>query len=153
MERILHTTELAAGKAPPRIDIGRILHPRSVAVLGASDSLDKFGGRIMHFLVRHGFAGEIYPINLHRKEIAGRRAFERITAVPASPDIAILAVPIEHLVRSVEEAAAAGVGCSVIIATGFAEAGDDGEQRQASLVRIASESGMRIIGPNCMGMI
>ncbi len=153
MKHVLHTAQAAAGKAAPRIDIGRILHPRSVAVLGASDSIDKFGGRIMHFLIRHGFAGDIYPINPRRKEIAGRPAFERIAAVPAPPDVAILAVPTGHLVQSVEEAAEAGVGCAVIIATGFAEAGEDGEQRQASLVRIASESGMRIVGPNCMGLI
>ena len=153
MDRILHTSQANAGRAAPRIDIDRILHPRSVAVFGASDSIDKFGGRIMHFLVRHGFAGEIYPINLHRQEIAGRRAFPRIVEVPKPPDVAILAVPIERLVGSVEEAARAGVGCCVIIATGFAEAGADGEGRQAALVRIATESGMRIVGPNCMGLI
>ncbi len=153
MERILHTAQAGAGRATPRIDIGRILHPDSVAVLGASDSLDKFGGRIMHFLVRHGFAGEIYPINRQRKEIAGRRAFPRIAEVPTPPDVAILAVPTQHLIGSLEEAAQAGVGCCIIIATGFAEAGEDGAERQATLVRIAAESGMRIVGPNCMGLI
>ncbi|HEV8228301.1 MAG TPA: CoA-binding protein, partial [Methylomirabilota bacterium] len=58
----LHTAELTAGRAAPRVGMDRILHPRSVAVFGASDSPDKFGGRIIRFLVRHGFAGEIYPI-------------------------------------------------------------------------------------------
>ncbi|HEX5327424.1 MAG TPA: acetate--CoA ligase family protein, partial [Acetobacteraceae bacterium] len=86
-------------------------------------------------------------------EVAGRRAFASIAQVPAPPDVAILAVPVERLVSSVEEAARAGVGCCVIIATGFAEAGEDGEERQAALVRIAAESGMRIVGPNCMGLI
>ena len=135
------------------MEIERILHPRSVAVFGASDSQDKFGGRIMHFLVRHGFEGEILPINLRRDTVLGRRAYPRIAAAPAPPDVAILAVPGGSLVETVREAAAAGVGCCVIISTGFAEAGADGASRQAELVAIARASGTRLVGPNCMGLI
>ena len=149
----LHTAELTGGRAAPRVGIERILHPRSVAVFGASDSTDKFGGRIMHFLVRHGFAGEIYPINPRRSEVAGRTAYPAIGAVPAPPDVAILAVPADALVQSVTEAAAAGVGSCVIISTGFAEAGTEGMARQAALVEVARRTGIRLIGPNCMGLI
>ena len=67
----LHAALVPGPRARPRVDVERILHPRSVAVFGASDSKDKFGGRIMHFLVRHGFAGEIYPINPRRAEVVG----------------------------------------------------------------------------------
>ncbi|MEJ1975828.1 MAG: CoA-binding protein [Acetobacteraceae bacterium] len=70
-----------------------MLHPRSVAVYGASDSREKFGGRIMHFLVQHGFAGEIVPINPRRAEICGRRAYPRVTDAPNRVDVAIIAVP------------------------------------------------------------
>ncbi len=152
MDTILHMGGDAA-RAAARISVERILHPGSVAVFGASESLDKLGGRIMHFLTRHGFAGKIYPINLHRGVVAGRRAFPRIADVPETPDVAILAVPTERLVATLQEAAAAGVGCCVVISTGFAEAGEDGAERQAALVRIASCTGMRIVGPNCMGLI
>jgi len=140
-------------RARPRVGLDRILHPRSVAVFGASDSKDKFGGRIMSFLLQHGFAGEIYPINPRRAEVLGRRAYAAIAAAPAPPDVAILAVPGGSLVASVAEAAAAGVGCCVVISTGFAEAGAEGAARQALLVEIARSSGMRLIGPNCMGLI
>jgi len=140
-------------RARPRVALDRILHPRSVAVFGASDSKDKFGGRIMSFLVQHGFAGEIYPINPRRAEVLGRRAYPAIRDAPAPPDVAILAVPGRSLVESVAEAAAAGVGCCVIISTGFAEAGAEGAERQAALVEIARRSGMRLVGPNCMGLI
>jgi acyl-CoA synthetase (NDP forming) len=151
---VLHTARLDAGaRATPRVDIERILHPRSVAVLGASDSKQKFGGRIMNFLVHHGFGGDIYPINLHRSEVLGRKAYASIGAVPVPPDVAILAVPPNALVPSVREAAAAGVGCCVIITTGFAEAGPEGVVRQAELVEIAARTGTRIVGPNCMGLI
>ena len=72
----LHTAELGDGRVAPRVGIDRILHPRSVAVFGASDSPDKFGGRIMRFLVRHGFAGEIYPINPRRSARFHSSAFK-----------------------------------------------------------------------------
>jgi acetyl-CoA synthetase (ADP-forming) len=107
----------------------------------------------MHFLVRHGFAGEIVPINPRRDEVLGRRAYPAIAAAPTPPDVAILAVPGSSLVATVREAAAAGVGCCVIISTGFAEAGEEGARRQADLVAIARESGTRLVGPNCMGLI
>src|SRR6266576_445410 len=107
----LHAALLTGERARPRVDIARILHPRSVAVFGASDSKDKFGGRIMHFLVRHGFAGEIYPINLRRAEVVGRKAYPSIGDAPTPADVAILAVPPGALVPSVREAAEAGVGC------------------------------------------
>ncbi len=150
---ILHTAHRAQRSAPPRISVECILHPRSVAVFGASASLAKFGGRIIHFLTRHGFAGAIYPINPIRVEIAGHKAYPRIDEAPAAPDVAILAVPTERLVDTVREAAQAGVGCCVIISTGFAEASSAGAEQQAKLVDIAARTGMRIVGPNCMGFI
>jgi acetyl-CoA synthetase (ADP-forming) len=149
----LHAALIPGPRAPARVDVDRLLHPRSVAVFGASDSKDKFGGRIMHFLLRHGFAGEIVPINPRREEVLGRRAYPAIAAVPSPPDVAILAVPGASLVSTVREAAAAGVGACVIISTGFAEAGAEGAARQAELAAIARESGTRIVGPNCMGLI
>jgi len=152
-DAILHAVRLGPDRARPRVGVDRLLHPRSVAVFGASDSKDKFGGRIMHFLVRHGFPGEIYPINLRRPEVLGRRAYPEIGAAPAGVDVAILAVPSDSLVRSVSEAAAAGVGGCVIISTGFAEAGEEGRARQAALVEIVRQTGIRLVGPNCMGLI
>ncbi|TMQ24955.1 MAG: CoA-binding protein, partial [Candidatus Rokuibacteriota bacterium] len=76
---------LLADRARPRLDVARILHSRSIAVFGASDSTDKFGGRIMSFLVRHGFAGDIYPISLRHAAVLGRRAYPAIAAVPTPP--------------------------------------------------------------------
>ncbi len=150
---VVHAALLGADRAAPRVGPDRILHPRSVAVFGASDSKDKFGGRIMHFLVRHGFAGEIYPINPRRAEVVGRRSYPAISAAPAPADVAILAVPADALVASVSQAAVAGVGCCVMITTGFAEAGEEGRVRQAALVEIARRTGVRLVGPNCMGLI
>src|SRR5690606_24462249 len=117
MNRIFMSDE----RADSRISIDRILHPRRVAVLGASDSVAKFGGRIMHFLTRHGFEVDVYTIYLRRETVAGRKAYSNIGAVPTAPDVAIMAVPTDTLVASLQEVADAGVGCSVIITNGFAE--------------------------------
>jgi len=150
---ILHTAHRTAPGVTPRISVERILHPRSVAVFGASESVSKFGGRIIHFLVRHGFPGEVYPINPNREEIVGRKAYPRIKDVPTPPDVAILAVPMERMFDTIVEAAEAGVGCCVIITTGFAEASSGGAHYQAKLVDLVAQTGMRIVGPNCMGFI
>jgi acetyl-CoA synthetase (ADP-forming) len=140
-------------RAPARLAVKDILHPRSVAVFGASDNVEKFGGRIMTFLVRHGFPGRIVPINPRRQEVLGRPAYAAIGQSPERVDVAILAVPPAELVHSVAECAEAGVGCAVVMTTGFAEAGAEGAARQAELVEISRRTGMRIVGPNCMGVL
>jgi len=140
--------------AAHRVDIARILDPRAVAVFGASDNKDKFGGRVMHYLTRHGYPGRVLPINPNRSEVLGLPAFPSIADAPGPVDVAILAVPPKALLGAVEECAAAGVGACVIMTTGFAETGDAaGAERQDRLVAIAHASGMRIVGPNCMGLI
>jgi acyl-CoA synthetase (NDP forming) len=149
----LHTAHIRGHRRAPRLTIDRILHPRSVAVLGASENVAKFGGRITSFLVKHGYAGELYPISRSQREVLGRKAFANMSALPSAPDVAILAVPGNTLQSALEEAEAAGVGCCVVISTGFAEADEDGARRQAAIVDLSARSGMRILGPNCMGLI
>jgi acetyl-CoA synthetase (ADP-forming) len=143
----------AMHKPVARISMHDILHPRSVAVFGASESKDKFGGRIMNFLVRHGFSGKIFPINPNRSEILGRKAYPRITDVHEPIQVAMLAVPPDRLRDSIEQCIEAGVGCCIIITTGFAEASEAGARLQDEIVSRARSAGMRIMGPNCMGLI
>jgi len=137
----------------PRLSVREILHPGAVAVFGASDDTDKFGGRIIDFLIRHGFAGRLVPINPRRAQIRGHTAYAHLTAAPQGVDVAILAVPAAHLLPAIEECAASGVGACVIITTGFAEADTAGAELQQRILDIATPVGMRIIGPNCMGLI
>jgi acetyl-CoA synthetase (ADP-forming) len=145
---------MSTDPASPRLSIRDIVHPRAVAVFGASDNKDKFGGRVMHYLTRHGYAGRILPINPNRSEVLGHPAYPAIGKAPGPVDVAILAVPAAALLGAVGECAEAGVGCCVIMTTGFAEAGGEaGRERQRTLVDIAQRSGMRIVGPNCMGLI
>jgi acyl-CoA synthetase (NDP forming) len=136
-----------------RLTIRQLLHPASVAVFGASEDKRKFGGRILHYLCRHGYAGRILPINPRREEIGGLRCYPSIEAAPGPIDVAILAVPPGAIAGSIAACAEAGVGGCVIITTGFAEAGEEGEALQRQIVAIARQAGMRLIGPNCMGLM
>lgn len=137
----------------PRLSVREILYPRSVAVFGASEDKGKFGGRILHYLMRHRFAGQIVPINPNRETVAGLACYPTISAVGEAIDVAILAIPASSILPSVEACAAAGVGCCAIVSTGFAEAGEEGAAVQQRLVQLSRDCGMRIIGPNCMGLI
>jgi acyl-CoA synthetase (NDP forming) len=137
----------------PRRSVREILHPRAVAVFGASEDRGKFGGRIIHFLIKHGFDGRIVPINPRRKEILGHAAYPSLTDAPPGVEVAILAVPASQLLPAIEQCASTGVGCCVIITTGFAEADEAGAELQQRILDIAQPAGMRIVGPNCMGLI
>ncbi|MGH7125551.1 MAG: acetate--CoA ligase family protein, partial [Stellaceae bacterium] len=139
-------------KSPPRIPIARIFDPRRVAVFGASDDRDKWGGRIMHYLALHGFAGEIVPLNPRREVVQGRTCYARIADAPPI-DVAVIAVPAAAVPQMVRECADADVGCCVIITAGFAEAGTEGVAAQEEIARISAETGMRLVGPNCLGLI
>jgi acyl-CoA synthetase (NDP forming) len=137
----------------PRLSVRQLLHPEAVAVFGASEDRDKFGGRIIHFLIRHGYRGRIVPINPRRKAIRGYAAYTALADAPPGVEVAILAVPSSQLLFAIGQCAAAGVGCCVIITTGFAEADEAGAELQQRILDIAAPVGMRIIGPNCMGLI
>jgi acetyl-CoA synthetase (ADP-forming) len=138
-----------AGRPLP---IARIVAPRSVAVVGASDDVGKFGGRVVHYLLKHGFAGRILPINPNRATIRGLPAFPRVSAAPEAPDVAILAVRAAALEAQVADCAAAGVGACIVITGKLAEAGPEGAALQDRVLAIARAAGMRLVGPNCLGI-
>ena len=134
------------------LPIARIVAPRSVAVVGASDDVGKFGGRVIHYLQKHGFPGRILPINPNRATIRGLPAYPRVSAAPIAADVAILAVPATSLEAQVADCAAAGVGACIIITGKLAEAGPEGAALQDRVLSIARDAGMRLVGPNCLGI-
>jgi acyl-CoA synthetase (NDP forming) len=141
-----------SNKAASRVTVGEIFEPRRVAVFGASDDRSKWGGRIMHYLALHGFKGEPIPINPRRDLVHGRKCYARIADAP-KVDVAVIAVPAPAVPKTLQECAQAGVGCCVIITAGFAEAGEEGAAAQKEMQTIAATSGMRLVGPNCLGLI
>jgi len=138
--------------AASRLPVGRILAPRSVGVFGASDDRGKWAGRIMYYLALHGYAGEVIPINPRRDVVQGRKCYARVADAPPI-DVAIIAIPADKAVDAVRECAEAGVGSCLIITSGFAEVEGGGVDAQKTLVDIARRSGMRLVGPNCLGII
>ena len=129
------------------------LNPRSVAVVGVSRRGDGVGAVLLANLQRAGFPGRLYPIHPHAAEINGLPAFPRVSAVGAPVDLALIAVPAAAVEEVVADCASAGVHGVVVISSGFAEAsaaGREAEQRLRALVRA---SGMRLVGPNCMGLL
>ncbi len=139
--------------AAPRTTIRGLLHPASVAVIGAADEAEKWGGRVMLHLIKHGFGGRIAPVNARRSAILGLPAYATIGDVPPPVDVAVIVVPAAAAVEAVRDCAAAGVGACVIITANFAEVGGDGLDRERAIAGIARSSGMRLVGPNCLGLI
>lgn len=130
-----------------------ILNPRSVAVIGASGDPAKFGGRVMHFLVKHGYRGRIVPVHPTAAEVFGIPAVSTLAAAGDPVDVCILALPAAHLPAALDDCGRAGARGAVVITADFAETGAAGAARQDELLQIARKHGMRLIGPNCLGFI
>jgi acetyl coenzyme A synthetase (ADP forming)-like protein len=128
-------------------------NPRSVAVVGVSRRGDGVGAALLANLQRAGFTGRLYPIHPHAAEIHGLPAFPRVSAVGAPVDLALIAVPAAAVEEVVTDCAAAGVHGVVVIASGFAEASAAGREAEQRLRAMVRASGMRLVGPNCMGLL
>lgn len=133
--------------------VARLLTPSSVAVVGASRQRDKIGQALVRNLVAGGYTGPVYAVNPEAPAIAGVPAFPTLAAVPSDIDLAIVAVPAESVPAVVREAATKGVRGLVVVTAGFADAGPEGRVRQQALTEQARANGMRVLGPNCLGMI
>lgn len=133
--------------------IERMLTPASVAVIGASRQREKLGQALVRNLVLGGTTGPVYAVNPDATAIAGVPAYPTLRDVPGPVDLAIVAIPAERVVDIVPDAAAKGVKALVVVSAGFAESGEQGRLRQQQLVTAARRHGMRVLGPNCLGLI
>jgi acyl-CoA synthetase (NDP forming) len=136
----------------PARALDRLLRPRSVAILGASDTPGALGNQVLANLERHGFAGDIFLINPKRDEIGGRPCLRSVADLPEGVDAAVLAIPGGAVLDSIRALAERGVGAAVIFSAGFAEGGEEGLTAQREVAVIAERSGMIVEGPNCLGM-
>jgi acetate---CoA ligase (ADP-forming) len=127
--------------------------PRSVAVIGASRNRGTIGGEVFHNLLETGFNGPVYPVNPKADVVQSVPAYAAVTDVPGPVDLAVVVVPAGLVAEVARQCAAKGVRGLVVISAGFGETGPDGLARQQELLGICREGGMRLIGPNCMGII
>ncbi|MFE9649203.1 GNAT family N-acetyltransferase [Streptomyces sp. NPDC006365] len=130
-----------------------LLEPRSVAVIGANRSPLTIGNEIVANLLRGGFSGRVFPVNPQAEQIAGVRAYPSVRELPEPPDLALVAVRAEAVPDVVRECAEVGVKAVVVVSTGFGETGAAGRATELELARFARTSGMRLVGPNCMGVV
>ncbi len=129
-----------------------MLRPRSVAVLGASNDPTRIGGRPISYMLSQKFAGDILPVNPNRAEVQGLPAYASVAALPSVPDCAIVAVPAELAVQAVDDLGARGVRSAIVFTAGFAEMSEDGGRAQDRMLAAAGRHGMRLLGPNCLGL-
>src|SRR6266498_3809255 len=144
-ERREQTAAIAAMEA--------FLSPRSVAVIGASRSRGTIGGEVFHNLLVTGFNGPVYPVNPGADVVQSVPAYSTVGDVPGPVDLAVIVVPASLVVEAAHQCGEKGVRALVVISSGFAETGEEGRARQRELLAVCRGFGMRLIGPNCMGLM
>ncbi len=144
-ERREQTAAVAAVKS--------FLCPRAVAVVGASRRRRTVGAEILRNLLAHGYTGAVYPVNSRARTVQGRRAYASVGELPERVDLAVIAVPAAQVAGVARECGAAGVRALLVLSAGFAEAGAEGTARQYELLEVCRETGMRVVGPNCQGVL
>jgi len=140
----------------PRISrdaIHRLLHPRSIAVVGASDSPGSIGGAPISLIERFGYVGDVHYVSRTRTEINGRPCVDSIEGLPYGVDAVILAIPKEGVAEAILAAGRQGVGGAIVFSSGYAEAGTNGAAQQFELASVATEYDIALAGPNCLGLI
>jgi acyl-CoA synthetase (NDP forming) len=130
-----------------------LLNPRSIAIIGASHDERRAGGQPLHALTHYGYAGQVYAVNPRYTDINGLPCYPDIGAVGAPVDLAVIALPASEVPRVIEECGAAGIRNALVLSAGFREIGAAGAGPQAELDAALARSGVRIVGPNCIGML
>jgi len=137
----------------PYTDLSPMFNPRSVALVGAREG-NRFPGRVMRTMVNFGFSGRFYPVNPKFTEVSGQKCYPSVADLPETPDHVGIIVATDRVFDSLEECHAKGVRFATVFSAGFSETGTpEGHERQARLIAFARRTGMRIMGPNCNGVI
>src|SRR6185436_15417021 len=155
----LHQTERTTTRSELRERIATaaslrpFFYPRAVAVIGASRDPTSIGYRIVETLTGNRFRGRIYPVNPKATTIAGLTAFSSVAVIPDVVDLAVIVVPRDMVLPVIKDCAGKSINSVIVISSGFAESGPDGQQAQDRLVETIRQQGMRMIGPNCFGLL
>ena len=133
--------------------IQALLHPQSIAVIGASSDFNKINGRTLKALVDKKYAGRILPVNPKYPTLLDLPCYPDVASIPGTVDLAVVAVPAKHVPDTLRELGKKGVKAAVVFSSGFSEVGGDGIRLEAELKKAIKESGVRILGPNCLGLV
>ena len=137
------------------MSLKKFFSPDSIAVVGASTNPKKLGYAVLENLVKGGYArkGSVYPINLNAEEILGIPAYPTVLDVPGPIDLGVIVIPYPHVPAALRTCGEKGIQAVIVISAGFREAGKEGLERELELIDIAKEYNIRLIGPNCLGVI
>ena len=133
-------------------DLDKIFNPKSIAVIGASDEEGSIGYVLIKNLTELGYKGKVYPVNIKKTGILGFKTYQNVSQLPETVDLAIIATPTKTVPRVVEQCGKAGIIGIIIISAGFKEIGYEGAILEEQLIEIGRKHGMRIQGPNCLGL-
>ncbi|MGN6257072.1 MAG: bifunctional acetate--CoA ligase family protein/GNAT family N-acetyltransferase [Solirubrobacterales bacterium] len=147
-ERFEDRDRLAAREA-----VRSVLEPRSLALVGASRRAGSVGAEVLRNLVESDYRGALHPVNPAAAEVGGLQAYPSLEAVPGEVELAVIAVPAAGVATAAREAAAKGARALVVLSAGFSETGEEGTRRERELLAICRETGMRLVGPNCLGVL
>ncbi|HET8943763.1 MAG TPA: GNAT family N-acetyltransferase, partial [Dehalococcoidia bacterium] len=155
IEETAEATERAADREAwaAAASVRVFFEPKSVAVVGASRQRGTIGAELFRNVLRHGFTGTVYPVNPKARSVGGVKAYPSVLDIPDDVDLAIIAVPAEHVLEVADECAKKKVRGMVVISAGFRETGPDGAAREEALLTRARSNGIRLVGPNCMGVL
>lgn len=137
----------------PAQAVQAMLHARSITVVGASDDGMKASGRTLRYLLKYGYQGAIYPVNPRRESVQGVRAYASVADIPEAADLAVIVLPAPQVPQTIAEIGARGIRVAIVFASGFAEVGPEGAVAQRELLQVARASGVRLLGPNCVGAV
>jgi acyl-CoA synthetase (NDP forming) len=145
--------EAAAPRRNTPADLTRFLNPRGVAIVGASNDPARIGGQPIRLLTEFGFSGRVYPVNPKYTEIRGLPCYPDVAAVPQPCDVALVALSAPHVRGVIEQCGKAGIPYALVLSAGFSEVGAEGKSLQEELIATAREAGVRLVGPNCLGIL
>jgi len=134
-------------------DLSRFINPRGVAIVGASNDLARIGGQPIRLLTEFGYQGKVYPVNPKYSEIRGLPCYPDVAAVPQPCDVALVALSAAQVPGVIEQCGKAGIPYALVLSAGFSEVGAEGRLLQAKLVAAARKAGVRLVGPNCLGIM
>jgi acetyltransferase len=131
----------------------RLFEPRGIAIVGASGDVTRFGGQTVRALKTSGYCGGVYPVNPKYSEIDGVRCYASVAQIDGACDLAVIALPAPHVARAVRECGERGIGYAIVLGGGFREMGEAGAKLEREMLSAAREKNVRLIGPNCIGLV
>jgi len=135
------------------LSLDKIFSPKSIAIIGASDEEGSVGYILTKNLTEMGYGGRVYPVNIHKPEILGQKAYKTVDDLPEIVDLAVIAIPARAVPDVLEQCGKAGITGVIIISAGFKETGPEGRALEEKILEIKKKYDQRIIGPNCLGII